>query len=174
MMTTLIFVVVGFSLIAFLVFLLRRDEPETHQETLDSAVLDGRSEELLQRIFGDEDWNFVISSAPPETRRSFLKERRSIAFLWLSLVRGRARAAMRHHAVHSRVSRSLDPALEFRIILHYLGFQLMCALMAAGLWLRGPVALRSLVRRANQLSQALRGLTEIPGAPGTSAAASRT
>jgi hypothetical protein len=75
--------------------------------------------------------------------------------------------------VNARNSKALEPSLEFKLTLNYLEFQLTCALLAAILWLRSPVALGSMVRRANELALALRAVIEVPGELRTPTAATR-
>lgn len=167
----LIFLGLGLLLISVLAFMLCRTEPETDDaryqvrrgRVLVPSALDEQQGQLLERIFGDEDWNFLRSRVPDEVQQSFLKERREMAFCWLELIRKRAREAMHCHLVNARNFRTIEPVLELRIAMNYFAFEFSCVLLTAVLWLRGPVALRMGVRRADQLCERLRGLAEVPG-----------
>ena len=169
MNSTLASLAIGFLLIVLLGYILRRPETGSAAGSSDllaaQAVpclpLEERQKELLERIFGPEDWEFVLSRAPKEVQRLFLRERREIAFCWLSEIRSRAKAAMQFHIVHARRSEKMQALLEIRLLIDYFLIQAKCAFVAAVLLLRGPVALRKMFKQAGGLSDQLRSLLEL-------------
>jgi hypothetical protein len=114
--------------------------------------------ELLDRMFGPDDWDFVLSRAPKQVQRLFLNERKELARYWVSHVRIQAKTAMRIHVAHSRNADKLQPFLELRLAIDYLMVRAKCALVAAVLWLRGPMALRKMIKQVDGLSDQLTAL----------------
>jgi hypothetical protein len=177
----LILIALGILLIAVLARMLWQSEPKAKDLQLDcSREATARfhclqeHDRIVERIFGDEDWNFLRHRVPSEIRRSFLKQRREMAFCWLTLIRVKAKGVMHHHLAYARSFQSLEPVLECKVAISYLAFQLSCALLAGLLWLRGPVALRGTVVRAHELCERLRALTEVRWAQTTLAARPRS
>ena len=180
MIGTLPLLAIGLLLIGLLAVLSRRAESngdESFSEpSNDSSPGSPRFEErwkvIVERIFGCEDWDFVLSQGSKELRRLFFCERKQIALCWLSEMRNQARAAMRFHVSRARRSRKLAALLELRLALDYFSIRLKCALIAFVLLLRGPVALRGMVGQASHLAEQLRGLHKV--ASQTEALASKT
>ena len=177
----LILIALGILLIAVLARMLWQSKPEAKDLPLDASCETTprfnsleEHDRVVERIFGNEDWNFLRHRVPSEIRRSFLKQRREMAFCWLTLIRVKAKGAMHHHLACARSFQSLEPVLECRVAINYLAFQLSCALLAGLLWLRGPVALRGAVARAYELCERLRALTEVRWAQTTLAAKPRS
>lgn len=168
MSETLILLVIGFLLVASLVYLLRRREPEAddvswveERTARPSVPLVDRQKEQVVRIFGPEDWDFIRSGASIQVQRLFLTERKGIALSWLSQLRRQARAGMDFHVTRVRASEELEPLVEFRLAIDYYAFLAKCALIAAIVRLGGPVALRDMAGRAESLSTSLRGMLAI-------------
>ncbi len=159
---------VALLLIGLLVFLLGRSEatlssdlsPLGSDDELSNAYesFEACCGELLDRMFGSDDWDFVLSRAPKQVQRLFLSERKELARYWLCLVRIRAKTAMRIHVAHARNSDRLQPFLELRLAIEYLMVRAKCELVAALLWLRGPMALRKMIKQADGLSDRLTAL----------------
>jgi hypothetical protein len=92
---TLFLLAIGLLLIGLLALLLRRTEsteddpfsPACRGSLLASPHFDERRKNLLNRIFGREDWDFVLSQVSKEVQRLFLMERKEIALCWLSEIR---------------------------------------------------------------------------------------
>ena len=165
---TLTLLAIGFLLIALLVYLLRRrgseeaDVPWLRDEDLaiPSAHSEYHRKEQLDRIFGDEDWEFIRRSTSRRVQQLFLKERKGIALSWLSRLRSEARTGMHLHVARVRASQELAPLAELRLAIDYYAFQAKCGLIAAILLLGGPMALRNMVGQAESLSNNLRGMLE--------------
>jgi hypothetical protein len=155
---------IGLLAILVLVFLRNRMEAASTLNIvqLPAAVpAEERRQELLDRIFGPEDWEFVLSSAPKDVQRLFLRERKEIAFCWLHEIRNQAKAVMQFHLAHAKRSEHLRPFAELRLLIDYFLIRAKCGLVAAVLWLRGPMALRKMVKQAGGLSHQLRSLFEL-------------
>ena len=173
MNSTLALLAIGVLLIVLLGYILRRPETGSGSaaasadllaaQTVPAAYLPSEElqKELLDRIFGPEDWEFVLSRAPKEVQRLFLRERREIAFCWLSAIRSRAKAAMQFHIAHARRSEKMQALLETRLLIDYFLLQVKCVFVAAVLLLRGPIALRKMSKQAGGLSDQLRSLLEL-------------
>ena len=164
----LIVIALGILLIVVLARMLWQSGPkakdlpfDSRQEATTPFNSFEEADQVVERIFGAEDWNFLRHRASSEIRQSFLKQRREMAFCWLALIRVKAKGAMHHHLAYARSLQSLEPMLECKVAIHYLAFQFSCAFLAGLLWLRGPVALRGAVARAHELCERLRGLTEV-------------
>lgn len=169
MIGTLTAFAIGLLLIGLLAVLLRRTESvadERFSHPLDDSLpaslrFQERRQDIVDRIFGREDWEFVLRQDSIELRRLFLFERKQIALFWLSEIRHQARAAMRFHVSHARRSGKLVPLLELRLAVDYFSIRLKCELIAFVLLLRGPMALRGMVGQASELAKQLRGLLEV-------------
>jgi hypothetical protein len=163
-MATVTLLAIGFLLILLRVFLRNRTETAA---TLEIAQLppavpsEERRQELLDRIFGAEDWEFVLRSAPKDVQRLFLRERKEIAFCWLHEIRNQAKAVMQFHVAHAKRSEHLQPLAELRLLVDYFSIRAKCGLVAGVLWLRGPIALRKMVKQAGGLHHQLRSLLEL-------------
>lgn len=168
MTNTFMLLAIGLLLIGLLAVLLRTESADDERfSQLSNDSLPGslhfeeRWKDIVDRIFGREDWDFVVGQGSKELLRLFRFERKQIALCWLSEIRNQARTAMRFHVSHARRSRKLVPLLELRVALDYLSIRLKCELIAFILLLRGPVALRGMVGQASHLAEQLRGLLEV-------------
>lgn len=161
---------IGLLLIGLLAILLRRtesvdDEGFSRLSNDDSFTgslrFEERRKDIVERIFGREDWDFVVSQGSKELLRLFLFERKQLALCWLSEIRNQARAAMRFHVSRAGRSRKVVALVELKVALNYFSIRLKCELIAFVLLLRGPVALRRMVGQASHLAEQLRGLLEV-------------
>lgn len=109
-------------------------------------------QELVERLFGSDDWNFVRAQGSEQLSRLFLRERRELALSWMRGVRERASGLMNSHRLAARASSDLKPLDELRVAVYYLLFELLCRSLALAVWLRGPVALAGLIERIDYLS----------------------
>ena len=148
-------------LIVLLGFLLNRSGRADGAVNDVRLPVEDRRKELLDRMFGPDDWEFILRRAPKDVQRLFLKERKEIAFCWLSEIRSGAKAAMRIHIGRARASQNLEVLPELRLMIEYFLIQAKCGFVAGVLWLRGPVALRRMVQQTVNLSDQLGGLIEL-------------
>lgn len=172
---TLTLLAIGFALIVLLVFLLRRRDPEADNDSsladaysaLSSPSFGERQKQVLERVFGQEDWDFVRRKASRQVQEKFLRERRGIALFWIAQVRNQAKTAMRLHLTRVRGSEEVQPFGELTLAMHYLAFRVACGFIAAVLWIVGPMALRSMVAQVVNLSDNLRALLDVSIKPET-------
>jgi hypothetical protein len=166
---TVALLAVGLLLIGLLAVLLRRTEPTTDDcfsppegcSFPPSLKFEDRRKDILDRIFGLEDWEFVLNHGSKETRRLFLIERKKTALYWLSEIRSLSRAAMRFHIHRARKLEKLQPTQELKLAANFFAIRAKCEFIAVMLALRGPVALRSMVGRAFRLSDQFKGWLEV-------------
>lgn len=163
---SIISLALGGLLAILLILVLLRTKPEANDLTspqadfaaVSSIAWEEREGQILDRIFGTEDWDFLEGRCPAEAQRRFRAERRQMALYWLSLVQNQAKAVMRHHVSQARRLEGLQPALECKIAFSYLFFRLNCWALAIMVLVRGPVGLRHTVVRARGISGQLLGM----------------
>ena len=166
---TLALVAIGLLLIGLLGALFRRTEPTAddffHQSqnhwSLSSVKFEDRRKDILDRLFGCEDWHFVLNHGSKKVQQLFLLERKKIALCWLSEIRSQSKAAMRFHVSHASKSEKLQPIQELKLAIDFFMIRIKCAFIAVMLLLRGPVALRGMVGRASRLSGQFQGWLEV-------------
>ena len=95
-------------------------------------------QDLVARIFSEEDYQFVSEFGPPEFLQEFLENRKRIALLWLQQVRVSVRMLMDFYRKVARTNPALVPSTEARILLHYLGFKLACWFLTVMIRFQGP------------------------------------
>ena len=129
----------------------RRNTAEllTPQHLLGSRSV-GSRRDLGQRIFGPQDWDFILRETPPQIQRMFQRERTVLALAWLRHTRIRTSQIMRSHVVAVRQSKDLQIMMEIKLALSYLLFLILCNSLIGWVWLRGPVRTRKIVRRTLQ------------------------
>src|ERR1700758_156070 len=95
-----------------LILVLLRTKPEAQAAFPAASPIawEEREGQILDRIFGTEDWDFLEGRCPAEAQRVFRAERRQMALYWLSLVQNQAKAVMRHHVSQARRLEGLQPA----------------------------------------------------------------
>jgi hypothetical protein len=158
----------GLLLIGLLAVLLRREpnaddcfRPSEGCSLLPSLDFEDRRKDILDRIFGHEDWEFVLNHGSKEIRRLFLIERKKTALYWLSEIRSLSNAAMHFHVYRARKSEKLQPIQELKLAANFFAIRARCGFIAVMLVLRGPVALRSMVGRASRLSEQFKEWLEV-------------
>lgn len=128
-----------------------------------SAVAPGseKCDEVLDRIFGPEDADFIRNQTSEEVQRLFIKERKALAFLWLSEIRNFTTAAMHFHVAGAGKSDNLQSMQELRLAIDYAIIQAKCGFIAVVLSLYGPTAIRSMAAGVGGLSDQARALVEM-------------
>ena len=116
--------------------------------------------DLGERIFGLEDWDFVSRNMPAEIQQMFLRERGVLAVSWLRRTRKRVSLVMRAHVTAVQQIEDLQIAPELKLALNYLLFLILCDLLIAWIWLRGPVRTRKMVSQTLRTVARLRGAFE--------------
>ena len=166
MSAALSFLAIGLLLIILLIFLLIRStgsgrslsQSTEDQEALANFQVEPFPQELVGRIFGTEDWNYVSVHESERIQRLFREERKKLAISWLRGTRDQAKALMRFHKVHAAKSAELEPVSEIRLAFDYFLFRLSCGFLAGLIWLHGPSDAKRLVGFASGFSDRLRSL----------------
>ena len=173
MTATFIFLAVGMCLLAilFAAFLLREQpatstppEGERNWESLTIlTALELRlpSRLLADRIFAQEDWQFVSKEAPL-FERTFLRERKTVALLWMKETRACMARLFHLHRSVVRGTANLNVKLELQVFANYGLFLFMSAIAQALIHLLGPFRVRIVIRRVfdtgDQVSFAVGGM----------------
>ncbi len=116
--------------------------PRQHRSTARSV---GSQRDLGERIFGTEDWDFVLHETPSEIQRMFQRERTVLALAWLRRTRRQTSQVMRAHVAVARQSEDLQIVVEIKLALNYLLFLGLCNSLIGWVWLLGPVRTRKIV-----------------------------
>ena len=106
--------------------------------------------DLGERIFGPQDWDFVLRETPSEIQRTFQRERTILALAWLRRTRVRTSQAVYAHVAVARHSEDLQIMMEIKLALSYLLFLILCNSLIGWVWLRGPVRTRKIVGQTLQ------------------------
>ncbi len=110
----------------------------------------GSQRDLGDRIFGPQDWGFVLRETPSKIQRMFQRERTVLALAWLRRTRMRTSEVMHSHVAVARQSEDLQIVMEIKVALSYLLFLILCNFLIGWIWLRGPVRTRKIVRQTLQ------------------------
>ncbi len=117
-------------------------------------------EHLGERIFGLQDWDFVSRNMPSEIQKMFLCERAALAISWLRCTRMKISLVMRVHVAAVGQIEDLHVATELKLALNYLVFLILCDLLIAWIWLRGPICTGKIVGQTLRTVAWLRGAFE--------------
>jgi hypothetical protein len=103
--------------------------------------------DLGDRIFGPQDWDFVLRETPSQIQRVFHRERTALALAWLRSMRMRTSQVMHAHVAVARNCEHLQIGIELKLALSYVFFLILCNSLIGWVWLRGPVRTRKIVRQ---------------------------
>ena len=160
---TLLFLATGLLLMVLVVFLLQRPKISTgeasgtfrNDESLDSLQTQHFWQQLAARIFGSQDWDYVVKQGSPRLQGLFLQQRKALALSWLRTTRASATRLIRVHRATVRSSSRLEPLVELQIAVDYLLFVVLCHCLVLAIMLRGPVDLNRLITYVDGLSDRL-------------------
>ncbi len=116
--------------------------PQKHKPAGGSNASHG---DLGERIFDLGDWGFVSRNVPSEIQQMFLRERTTLAISWLRRTRASISLLMRAHVAAVGQIEDLHLATELKLALSYLVVLILCDLLIAWIWLRGPMRTRKMV-----------------------------
>lgn len=154
MTSLIIYLLIGAGLFIFLLALARRKGAPVEgcgQEFVEArhALLTLRAgllpSNLIERIFGRGDLEYVTAETPPEIRRLFLAERKRISLMWASRVRLEIRNLMHFHLGYSRFQAKMSLQTEMRLALDFLVLLLACRTLQFLLFARGPYGAPAMV-----------------------------
>src|SRR5260370_38494606 len=131
--------------------------PRQHRSGMTSV---GSQRNLGERIFGPQDWDFVLRETPSEIHQMFQRERTVLALAWLRRTRSKVSQVMRAHVRVAHQSEDLKLATEMRLAVSYLLFLVLCNSLIGWIWLLGPVRTRKIVRQNLQWASQLRSSFE--------------
>lgn len=116
--------------------------------------------EVLERIFGGEDSDYIGRQHSREAQELFHRERKRLAYLWLRQTRHEIRSIRQLHTKTVRKSTDLNPGTEIKIAFECMLVSGMCWLMAITIYFLGPLQTRNMARYTNDLSAQLWSMTE--------------
>jgi hypothetical protein len=162
------YVLVGVSLLIFLLALSRRRSPVEGcgqqfvqaRHALRTLQLGLLPESLIERIFEPGDLGYVTAETPPEICKLFLAERKRISLIWVRRVRGEIRNLMHFHQGYSRLQAKLSLATELRLAVDFVLLLLACRALQFALYLRGPYKAPAMVRVATGAAARVCGISE--------------
>lgn len=148
MIQLIFFLSIGVLLFASLFFLARRNP---RPEGSSGALIEARQAlvalqagllpiELVQRIFAEQDWEYVRSESPAAVRELFMEERKKVALLWVDQVRAQIRSLSRFHRGSARSYARLNPRLEMELALGFAGLTFACRVLRVIVYVGGPYA----------------------------------
>jgi hypothetical protein len=159
------FLSVGMLLFASLFLLARRS---TRPEGSSVALIEARQalktlqggllpEDLVKRVFAEQDWEYVRSETPQSVHELFIDERKGIALLWLSQVGKQIRSLQRFHRGAARHYAQLNPRVEVELALSFAALTTACKALQILVYVAGPYAAPRMVGMvANAAARACR------------------
>jgi hypothetical protein len=115
-------------------------------------------QEFVERIFSNDDAEFIQSMQSNQLKSFFLRERKSVALLWVRQNSQRIGGILREHTAAARHSDNLHFVTELAIFLRYLYLRALCGLLFAAIALAGPNWVGGLALRADALFQRFAGI----------------
>lgn len=126
-------------------------------DSLQTALLPA---ELVERIFARDDLDFVRHESSAKIQQNFLRERRTIALSWIALVRKQVMSLRRFHSGQSRRYAQLEFRTEMVLALDFASLLVVCRILQAIFYLRGPYAAPGIVGKAIRVADSVCGVTE--------------
>lgn len=148
MIQLIFFLLLGVLLFASVFFLaLRRPRTEGGAQAivearqalsaLESGLL---PPELVERIFAQEDLEYVVSHAPPAVHKLFLDERKQLALSWARQVRAAILHLRRFHLGKARQYAGLEWRTEIELAIDFALLLLAGRILELAIYWRGPYA----------------------------------
>lgn len=144
----------GFLILLFLVMRRPATAPEgsagalvAAKRTLQDLQADLLPEDLIDRIFGTRDLEYVTSIGSKNVQDLFMVERKRLALQWVSQVREQLLSLKEFHTRRSRMFANMSRATEISIALNFAELQVRCRVLRLLLEWRGPYAAPHLVRK---------------------------
>ena len=107
----------------------------------------------VERIFAQEDLDYVHRNTAADVLPLFLSERRNLAILWLRSTKLKVQEVMVLYRRAVRGSKSLRAVVELRPAVNYGLFLLSFELMRGMVWMFGPFAVRGAVSYIQGLAE---------------------
>lgn len=154
MIGTFLFIIVGAGLLILLyLFALHTD---ARAEGGAQALLEARQAvnslrlnllpvELVDRVFAQNDLDFVMSKSGRQVQELFRRERRKIALSWVAQLRHQILSLKEFHSGQSRLYAELNLRTELALALNFASLLALCRLMQVAFYFRGPYAARHII-----------------------------
>jgi hypothetical protein len=104
--------------------------------------------DFIDRLFDRRDLEYVSAQAPADIRRLFLAERKRVSVLWVQRVRSEILKLMHFHRGHSRFQSKISVLTEIRLAADFAALLVICRMLEAIFYFRGPYAAPRLVDSA--------------------------
>lgn len=124
--------------------------------TLQSALL---PEEFVARIFGEEDYDYLLRVGPRSVQRMFLRERKATALSWVSRIRMQISSLMQFHRSYSRFYERLSVSMELSMAMNFAMLLFCCRALQISILLHGPYAAGAMARRTVKTASVVCDLT---------------
>lgn len=157
MIQLILAVALGAGLLILLYLLARRTEStaeggaqalvEAHQ-ALNSLQTGLLPPQLVERVFARDDLLFVMASSGAKVQKLFLNQRKRIALSWVAQVRRQVISLKQFHSGQSRLYARLDLRSEFALALSFASLLILCRVLQAIFYFRGPYAAPRMVGTA--------------------------
>ena len=163
MISLIFFLSVGMVLFSSLFVLARR---HARPEGSSTALVEARQalktlqagllpQDLVNRVFAEQDWNYVRSETPRSVHALFIDERKAIVLLWLAQVGKQIRSLQRFHRGAARHYAQLNPRVEVELALSFAALTSACKALQILVYVAGPfVAPRMVAVVANAAARA--------------------
>jgi hypothetical protein len=151
-----LFVGIGLGFLILLLLVMRR--PATAAEGSAGALVAAKRtlqdlqtsllpEDLIDRVFGKRDAEYVTSLGSKNVLDLFMVERKRLALAWVGQVREQLLSLKEFHTRRSRMLANMSRATEISIALNFVELQIQCRVLRLLLQWRGPYAAPQLVRK---------------------------
>lgn len=157
MIQLILFLGLGVGLLVLLYLLARRSDPKAEGGA--QALLQARHAvnslragllpvELVERVFAQDDMDFVMSNSGKRVHELFRRERKKIALSWVTQLRTQILNLKEFHSGQSRLYAGLDLRNEMALALNFASLLVLCRVLQCVFYIRGPYAARRVVRPA--------------------------
>ena len=157
MIALLLTIALGLGLILLLYALIRRSnlpvEGSAYQfvearGSLRALQRDLLPRDFIDRLFDRSDLEYIRAQTCGEVRRMFLAERKRISILWVQRVRSEIQKLVHFHRGHSRFQSEISIVTELRLAADFGALLIICRMLEAIFYFRGPYAAAWLVDSA--------------------------
>jgi hypothetical protein len=119
------------------------------REALEATFVEAAA---IERIFSNEDMEFIFHESSPRARRLFLEERKTLAIQWLRKTQRQVAQLMDLHLRLAGHTHEPSSRFELKLAAKYLSFLAVSYLLLFLLWLRGPFKARRVVAYTSRVA----------------------
>lgn len=154
MIGTILFIIVGAGLLVLLYFFAVRTGAKVEGGA--QALLEARQAvtslrtgllplDLVDRVFAQNDLDFVMSKSGKSVQELFRRERRKIALAWAAQLKSQVLSLKEFHSGQSRLYADLDLRTELALALNFTSLLVLCRILQITFYLRGPYGARRVI-----------------------------